>query len=137
MKPVIAITMGDFNGIGPEVVLKSLRSPAVRKICSPVLVGSAGVFEYYARKLGISLRFTTVGKMPGDGTPGAIAVVSSGRGTPRIRPGLLSAASGRRSAQALEEALSLCLDGAVDGMVTDRKSVVVGKECRSRWSPYH
>ncbi len=78
MKPVIAITMGDFNGIGPEVVLKSLRSPAVQRICSPVLVGSTGVFEYYARKLGIALRFTTVQELPGDRKSRAITVVASG-----------------------------------------------------------
>src|SRR5689334_18626415 len=98
MKPVIAITMGDFNGIGPEVVLKSLQSPVVRRICTPLLVGSAGVFEYYARKLGMGLRFAPVRRLPADPDRRTIAVVATGRGTPRIRPGLLSRSSGTWSA---------------------------------------
>jgi 4-hydroxythreonine-4-phosphate dehydrogenase len=118
MKPIIAITMGDFNGIGPEIVLKSLRSPAVRKLCSPVLVGSTAVFEYYARKLGTGLRFAAWNDTDAPSGRGAIPVVETGRGVPRIRPGILSAGSGKRSAQALERALSLCLTGKAQGMVT-------------------
>ena len=48
MKPRIALTVGDFNGIGPEVVLRSLRTKAVRESCIPVLIGPANVFLYYA-----------------------------------------------------------------------------------------
>ncbi len=40
-KPLIAITMGDANGIGPQVVLKALRSRcSAREICIPVVIGS-------------------------------------------------------------------------------------------------
>lgn len=38
-KPIIAITMGDPSGIGPEIIVTSLSHPAVREICTPVVLG--------------------------------------------------------------------------------------------------
>ena len=41
MLPVIAITMGDAAGIGPEIIMKALASPGVRALCRPLVVGDA------------------------------------------------------------------------------------------------
>ncbi|AYG63674.1 4-hydroxythreonine-4-phosphate dehydrogenase PdxA [Rhizobium jaguaris] len=38
-KPIIAITMGDPSGIGPEIIAKALALPTVREFCRPVVVG--------------------------------------------------------------------------------------------------
>ena len=48
--------MGDPAGIGPEVTLKALSSPAVRRRVSPLLIGDLGVFRDAARRLGTGLR---------------------------------------------------------------------------------
>jgi len=40
-KPILAITMGDPAGIGPEVALKALEHPEVWEICRPVVIGDA------------------------------------------------------------------------------------------------
>ncbi len=40
-RPVIAITMGDAAGIGPEVIVKALHSADIHKICRPLVVGEA------------------------------------------------------------------------------------------------
>lgn len=42
MKPVIAITLGDPAGIGPEIVAKALRHPRVQRVCQPIVLGKAG-----------------------------------------------------------------------------------------------
>ena len=39
--PVIAIPMGDPNGIGPEIVIKALADPQVFAWCRPLVVGAA------------------------------------------------------------------------------------------------
>ena len=49
-KPVIAITMGDPAGIGPEVVLKALTEKQIYKISSPIVIGDVSVLEK-AKKL--------------------------------------------------------------------------------------
>jgi 4-hydroxythreonine-4-phosphate dehydrogenase len=42
MLPVIAITMGDPAGIGPEIIMKALASAEVRARCRPLVIGDAG-----------------------------------------------------------------------------------------------
>lgn len=44
-KPIIAITMGDPSGIGPEIILKALNDPAVRKAARPLILGDWGVLQ--------------------------------------------------------------------------------------------
>ena len=44
-KPVIAITMGDPCGVGPEIIVKALSDPLVRLLCTPVVLGDAGAME--------------------------------------------------------------------------------------------
>jgi 4-hydroxythreonine-4-phosphate dehydrogenase len=44
-KPVIAITMGDPCGIGPEIICRALADPFLRQICSPLVIGDAGAME--------------------------------------------------------------------------------------------
>jgi 4-hydroxythreonine-4-phosphate dehydrogenase len=44
-KPVVAVTMGDPAGVGPEVVLKALADPATKKACHPLILGDWGVLQ--------------------------------------------------------------------------------------------
>lgn len=44
-KPVVAVTMGDPAGIGPEVVLKALSHPAIKKVCHPMILGDWKVLQ--------------------------------------------------------------------------------------------
>lgn len=104
-KPPIAITIGDCNGIGPEIVLKSVHQPSVTRICSPVLVGPVDAFEFYANRLKMSL-------------PSFPIVESSTLQPSQIRPGFVSARSGRAAARAIEAAVELAGAGIVRALVT-------------------
>ena len=44
-RPTVAVTLGDPSGIGPDVVVKAARDPAVRRACRMVVVGDRGVLE--------------------------------------------------------------------------------------------
>jgi 4-hydroxythreonine-4-phosphate dehydrogenase len=44
-KPIIAVTMGDPAGIGPEVILKALTDPIVKKVSRPLILGDWGVLQ--------------------------------------------------------------------------------------------
>jgi 4-hydroxythreonine-4-phosphate dehydrogenase len=52
-KPVIGISLGDFNGIGPEVILKTLQDTRILKICTPVVYGSYKIMAKYKKLLNI------------------------------------------------------------------------------------
>jgi len=53
-KPKIGITIGDFNGIGPEVILKVLSDNRLIKLCTPVVYGSMKIFSKYRKILKIN-----------------------------------------------------------------------------------
>lgn len=51
--PRIGITMGDFNGVGIEVIMKALQDPRILRMCTPVLYGSGKALAKYKKLLGI------------------------------------------------------------------------------------
>src|SRR3989338_3371915 len=55
MKPIIAITMGDPGGIGPEIILKSLGQLSLKRAIYMV-IGSEEVFQYASEHLNIPFR---------------------------------------------------------------------------------
>jgi 4-hydroxythreonine-4-phosphate dehydrogenase len=52
-KIIVGITQGDINGIGLEVVLKTLIEPGIAEICTPVLFSSQKTVSYYRKVLGL------------------------------------------------------------------------------------
>lgn len=50
-KPVVGITMGDCNGIGPEIILKVLADNHLLRVCTPVIYGSMKVLAKYRKLL--------------------------------------------------------------------------------------
>jgi len=120
--PTIAITVGDFNGIGPEVALKSIARPAVRRICNPVLIGPEEVFRYYWRKAKMAgefqlVRWSGIGDQK-PGKQGSIFLEPLAMPSGRISPGTLSRAAGLAALEALTLGVRLARTGAVDAIVT-------------------
>lgn len=54
-KPILAITMGDPAGIGPEIILQALSLKETFEKCNPIVTGDAAVMEYVARQQGSRL----------------------------------------------------------------------------------
>jgi 4-hydroxythreonine-4-phosphate dehydrogenase len=50
-RPVIGITMGDVNGVGPQVILKALEDERIFKHCQIVVFGSESVVQFYKKTL--------------------------------------------------------------------------------------
>lgn len=120
MKPVIAITIGDFNGVGPELALKAVVNQSVLKSCIPLLVGPLRVFEHTAKQFKIKLNFeratlVSLRHLSRDTTP--IVDVADGIGAD-IQYGNPTKASGRSAGIAIERAVELCLQNKVTAMVT-------------------
>ena len=56
----VAITHGDTNGIGYEVILKTFADPTMLELCTPIVYGSPKLASYYSKTLGIETPFTTI-----------------------------------------------------------------------------
>jgi 4-hydroxythreonine-4-phosphate dehydrogenase len=114
----LAITMGDPEGIGPEVVVKALHSPEVRKVCSPIIIGNAAVFEEALALLQIPLKLRII-KSPKEAgrTKHSIDLIhlEAKKRFIKSRP---TAEGGGASAACIKKAIELALNKQVDGIVT-------------------
>lgn len=129
VRPRIALTMGDPNGIGPEVVLKALADDDLRETVDPVIVGAAPILERVRADLGIP--GALFGNPAGNSASAAIDVIDVSDGDPDPTPdyGLVDGRAGRLAMRAVEAAVDLCLSGDVDAMVTapiSKESVRLG-----------
>ena len=50
--PTLGISIGDVNGIGPEVIIKSLDNPLILKQCNVIIYGSGKHLSKYKQILG-------------------------------------------------------------------------------------
>ena len=119
-KPLLALTLGDPSGIGPEVVVKALADPAVNQSARMFVVGTEQAVRQATAETGIDLPVECI-NAPED-TPDradVISVLSVGDYDDVEFPqGKHSAESGRASHLWVETAAKLCLAGDIDAMVT-------------------
>ena len=51
-KPIrVGISIGDINGIGPEIIIKMLSDDRIYALCQPIIYGSTKVLSYYKKML--------------------------------------------------------------------------------------
>ncbi len=56
----VAITHGDCNGVGYEVILKTFAEPALLELCTPIVYGSPKVAAYHRKALELGTNFQTI-----------------------------------------------------------------------------
>lgn len=59
-KPIVGITMGDAAGVGPEIILKSLRNEEIYDLCNPIVIGDRKILERAQNFVNTSLKFETI-----------------------------------------------------------------------------
>lgn len=121
--PVVAMTMGDPSGVGPEVCLKAVQSPRVRRACLPLIVGDLKVLRHHARKMRLPGRLVPVSPDELDNlagkSAGATAVLDLANVAARDRVfGRIRASLGRAAAGYIEEAVRQIQEGRAAGMAT-------------------
>ena len=117
-KHVIAITLGDINGVGPEVVIKALADQRILNHVVPVIFGSSKTISYYRKQLKIdefSFYQLNDGQEP---NPKKINLVECWDEVAEIKVGKASAEAGEKALQALEKAAKFLEQGLVDAIVT-------------------
>jgi 4-hydroxythreonine-4-phosphate dehydrogenase len=117
-KPRIGITMGDFNGIGPEVVIGALSDSRILNMITPVVYGSTRVISFYKKLMNLEEFNYTQLKTKGQFLPKTINVVNCWDDSAEINPGKASKESGTAARIALERAVEEAREGIIDGFVT-------------------
>jgi len=119
-RPLLAITMGDPAGVGPEVIVGALARRRVRTVCQPLVIGDARVLQGAAKALGLGSAARVVGSAEATRRfPRRVCLLDLGNANPEaIRVGHVSSAAGRAAAEYIEKAVALALAGEVAGVVT-------------------
>lgn len=120
-RPIVAVTIGDPAGIGPEVVLGALNgSPDIYEACRPLVFGDSVVLDRAAIVLGIEAQLRPL-KSPSEGLyePGMIDILDTQTpGIEDVRLGLVQAIAGSAAFSYMSRAIELTLAGETDAIAT-------------------
>jgi len=119
-RPLIAVTMGDPAGIGPEIILKALTDGTVMAACRPLVVGDRGVLEGARGISGFQGAIRTVaGPKEGRPTPGTLDLLDLHNvDLGSLEVGVVQGMGGRAAFDYLERAVALAVSGMVDAVAT-------------------
>jgi 4-phospho-D-threonate 3-dehydrogenase / 4-phospho-D-erythronate 3-dehydrogenase len=118
-RPVIAITMGDAAGVGPEIIVKALAHAELYARCRPLVVGDAARLEEAARLCGLSLNIASVkGVEDARFQAGTVDCLDLGLIPKDLPFGRLSATAGDAAYQYVRKAVELAVAGKVGAICT-------------------
>jgi 4-hydroxythreonine-4-phosphate dehydrogenase len=118
-RPIVALTMGDAAGIGPEIALAACVDPDVRRCCLPVIVGDAGRLRAAAALQASSADITVIGDpAAASDDEGTVSVIDLGLIPDDLPWGTLSAVAGEAAFQYIKTAADLAKAGQVQAICT-------------------
>ena len=119
-RPLIAITMGDPAGIGPEIIAKVIENGELFSFCRPVVVGDAGIMKKIIEELQLSISLHPCSLLTDvNPFPGRLAILDLQNVNLSMHSwGRPDVSSGRAVVEYVRRAVSLTLDGLADAVVT-------------------
>ncbi len=117
-KIVVGISQGDLNGIGLEIILKTLSEPALAEICIPVLFSSQKTVSYFKKLLNLEdFNFNPIRDFAQLHTKKPNVFICYDEEV-NIEPGKPTTVSGKYAKISLETATQALLDTKIDVLVT-------------------
>jgi 4-hydroxythreonine-4-phosphate dehydrogenase len=133
-RPILAVTMGDPGGIGPEVIVRALGERSVRSAGHHLVLGSASVLGAVAERLGVEPFWWAVpigSPAVRDAWAHDVVVLDTDRAWGPVSPvHEASKAGGSYSFRLVEEAVVLCKPGAP----VQAQAIVTGPISKEAWS---
>ena len=114
----VGITIGDINGIGPEIIIKALKDPRILLDLTPVIYGSSKVISYYKKQLNENEFNYQAIRDAKEIQQRKINVINVWNDDVQITPGTPNSDSGKFAIQSLEKASQDLADGKIDVLVT-------------------
>jgi len=118
--PVIAVTMGDPAGVGPEIIVKALARPDVARLCRVVVIGDAARLRAAADRCGVDPEIVRI-EAPADAVVGGVDVINVidlGGLPPDLAFGAVSPIAGDAAYRYIERAARLAVSGEVQAICT-------------------
>jgi len=113
----IGITVGDINGVGLEVILKTVANKGIFNLCTPVVYGSSKVVSYHKNIVGVDFPFNSI-RSAEQIEDNKVNIVNCWQDTVNITLGKLTDQSGKYAQKSLEVAVQELKAGLIDAIVT-------------------
>lgn len=113
----VAITHGDTNGIGYELIFKAFAEPEMLELCTPIIYGSPKVAAYYRKAMNLPGQFSIIQKAE-DAQDGRINLLAAVEEEVKVDMGMPTPESGQAAVKALDRAMTDYRNGLYDVLVT-------------------
>ncbi|NMR35385.1 4-hydroxythreonine-4-phosphate dehydrogenase PdxA [Chryseobacterium aquaticum] len=113
----VGISIGDFNGIGPEIIMKSLKDKTITDFFTPIIFGSGKLFTYQKNifKLNLNFNYITEASQAQNGKLNMLNLVKDNSNVELGKP---SEESTKMAIDSLEAATEALIKGEIDVLVT-------------------
>lgn len=117
-KPIIGISIGDLNGIGVELVIKTLNDHRLLELCTPVIFASNKVINFYRKSVpDINFSYQSIKELNRVNFK-QINIFNCWEEEVGITPGQLSDIGGKYAIKSLTVAVQALKEGKIHGLVT-------------------
>lgn len=113
----VAITHGDTNGIGYEVILKTFADPTILELFTPIIYGSPKVAAYYRKALDLPTNFSIINSAE-EAKDGRVNLLTTFEDEVKVDIGHPSQEAGMAALKALDRAVEDYRKGLFDVLVT-------------------
>jgi len=114
----IGITIGDINGIGPEIIIKALKDNRIYSDCTPIIYGSTKVISFFKKSMNENDFIYQSVKSIEEATPGKVNIVNVWQEETKIEPGSITETAGKYAFMALESATNDLASNKIDILIT-------------------
>lgn len=113
----VGISIGDYNGIGPEIILKSLKDKSITDFFIPIIFGSGKLFSYQKNVFKLQFNFNYIPHAT-YAVGGKINIVNLRKDELTINFGMPTEESTLLAIDSLEAATNALMKGEIDVLVT-------------------
>ena len=113
----VGISVGDLNGIGPEIILKTFEDNRSLELCTPVIFASSRIMNFFKRHFASKISFNEINSV-NQITDGKVNVLNVWKEGVNIQFGQEDKKIGEYAIKSLEAAVSALKEGTVDVLVT-------------------
>lgn len=114
----LGISIGDINGIGLEVILKTLSHNSILDYCTPIVYGHTKVASYHRKALGLTDFAFNVINDPSTANPKKANLINCWEEDVKIDLGTSNETGGKYALLSLQKATDALIKGEIDALVT-------------------
>jgi 4-hydroxythreonine-4-phosphate dehydrogenase len=117
-RPAIGISVGDLNGIGIEIIIKTFSDNRILELCTPVIFASNKVINFYKKSIPeINFNYASIKEISKINSK-QVNIFTVWEEDVDIQPGQMSGTGGKYGVQSLQAAVKALKEKTIDALVT-------------------